>query len=95
MSFAGDHSPRDQSKRRVPSTTTARSISRSRLRTYANEKVRRVQSHPSEIQHLSDLRPVLLECLREKDLFFNPLESVTGLDREQVKIIIFRFNKIM
>uniref|UniRef100_A0A915NI85 Receptor expression-enhancing protein n=2 Tax=Meloidogyne TaxID=189290 RepID=A0A915NI85_9BILA len=77
--------------RRGRSTTTARSSSRSRLRPAANEKakVRRIRSRPCEIQGFRDLRPVLLESLHSKDAFFIPLESVTGLDREQIFYIGF------
>uniref|UniRef100_A0A915M9Q2 Acetylcholinesterase n=1 Tax=Meloidogyne javanica TaxID=6303 RepID=A0A915M9Q2_MELJA len=67
-------------------TATARSNSRSRMRHGAGERMskQRIQTRPSDVQQLKDLRPVLLAWLRSKDAFFSPLEAATGLDREQM-----------
>nr|CAD2149237.1 unnamed protein product [Meloidogyne enterolobii] len=67
-------------------TATARSNSRSRMRHGAGERMskQRIQTRPSDVQQLRDLRPVLLAWLRSKDAFFSPLEAATGLDREQM-----------
>uniref|UniRef100_A0A915LPZ1 Uncharacterized protein n=1 Tax=Meloidogyne javanica TaxID=6303 RepID=A0A915LPZ1_MELJA len=66
-------------------TATARSNSRSRMRHGAGERMskQRIQTRPSDVQQLRDLRPVLLAWLKSKDAFFSPLEAATGLDREQ------------
>jgi len=53
----------------------------------------RIQTRPSDVQQLKDLRPVLLAWLRSKDAFFSPLEAATGLDREQVKYPFIWYDK--
>ena len=54
----------------------------------------RIQTRPSDVQQLRDLRPVLLAWLKSKDAFFSPLEAATGLDREQVKYPFICYEKI-
>uniref|UniRef100_A0A915NU53 Uncharacterized protein n=1 Tax=Meloidogyne floridensis TaxID=298350 RepID=A0A915NU53_9BILA len=73
-------------------TATARSNSRSRMRHGAGERMskQRIQTRPSDVQQLRDLRPVLLAWLKSKDAFFSPLEAATGLDREQTCQDCFR-----
>jgi hypothetical protein len=78
---------------RGETTKTARSNSRSRVRSSGENsgRTQRIPIRQSDVEHLKDMRPVLLDWLRSKDAFFSPIETATGLDREQVNNILNYF----
>jgi hypothetical protein len=88
-----------EQQQQIDPTMTARSgqgdfnnnnmVDRSRSGRSVDTAMSRDQLHQAEVQHLTDLRPALLNWLGQQDALFQLLEQKSGLEREKVGFCAF------